>query len=231
MEKKIGVIDGAKIMEGATLTFEDSDWTPTIDELIKVSSRTKFIEAQIQSNIKTARLKDYIEARALALGITLNRPRGQQSKPESEGFLSNLREQNHSAYILSLHFGSSEPSLQNENVGNYSVLKTLKRRLSVYNRYQQKYCTQDDTAIISFEDYVLMIEAVSKGLIKFLTHQDCGSRIPVRASRMNLKCGICDQHGPEIKKSRQKIEAIMSNAAAAAKVTFSGSGKSGHKKT
>ena len=222
-EENLIAVDEARTLEGSTLTFEDPEWAPVIDELIKHSHRTKFIEEQIHSDVKTARLKDYIERRAMVLGIDLKRPRGRKSETRSECFLASSYEVNHSAYLLALHYGSSDPmACPSEGVSSYSVIRNLKKKLEVYKRYIQKHCHGDE-AIISFEKYVLMLDAVKEGVIKFSTHENCGCRLPVLASSMKLRCYICEKKGDQLRKSREKLESIISNSIGEVRTPYKGS--------
>ena len=209
-------------MAGATLTFDDPEWAPVIDELIKKSHRTKFIEEQIKTNVKTARLKDYIERRAIVLKIDLNRPRGQKSKPESENFLQSPADQSHSAFLLGLHFGSTEQYSPNENVGNFSVLEILKSRLEIHNRYIRLYCERNEEPQISFEEYVLMLDAIKANIIKFIIHKECGTRIPIVASKTRYKCNICETNGENAMKSSLRLESLIAKSEEAARDVYSG---------
>lgn len=167
--------------------FEDPAWDDRFDALMELTTRTKLIYELTGTNVHEPRLKEEMNRRLAARGITVSRPRGTIKAAASERFLETAAERYEAAYLIALHFGARGTGEHAEVETNYA--RAVDKRIEVYAKYRSDAAPCGGEHRISFETYCLLINGIKTGDIELRHCIVCNTKHPV--SRLHIGSAAC----------------------------------------
>ena len=167
--------------------FEDPSWDDRFDVLMELTTRTKLIYELTGTNVHEPRLKEEMNRRLAARGVTVSRPRGTIKAASSERFLETAAERYEAAYLMALHFGARGAGEHAEVETNYA--RAVDKRIEVYAKYRSDVAPCGGEHRITFETYCLLINGIKAGDIEVRHCGTCKTKHPV--SRLHIGPAAC----------------------------------------
>lgn len=209
LSKKEIITGRAVAATGQQYLFADPRWEERFDILIRLTQRTKLIQALTGTDASAERIKAAIDKRMAEMGFgNVLRPRGVGQLHTSKQFLGKMIDKYDASYLLNLHFGANGP-------GSSSIVETnlgaaLDKRMETYLRYRSDLYENPEDARLNFETYVVLIAGVKSHDVPVHTCKECKSRyVWPTGGYAHQSCPICAIHAQDAVAAKNEIRALI----------------------
>lgn len=190
--------------------IDDPVWEERIRRLVTLTTRSSVIRELTGLDASRRMFSTYINRLQEECGDDTVRSRGEALKHTSNRFLATMADRFDAAYLLNLHFGT-------KGLGPTAGIETdlgsaLDKMLEVYIRYRSQLYERASDARVTFEEYVIMIDAIKKREIGVHVCGECSSRYMTKTTLIGQNvCTVCGHLNLNVAQARKTIERLIAD--------------------